>query len=126
MKYPLLCLYFLSFISVHVLSYQQTQPYTSPQQGNDGYRDEYLKYLLCFKKDMTRLQNQNRLESFTKALLLINAHNADQSKSYNLKLNEFADWSKKELATRFKAWDKNKSKAHGDPLPHVSFDFFLS
>lgn len=59
--------------------------------------EQYIGYLKEFKKPLERQYDLNRLQQFTKTLQTIADYNARTGKSYQLKMNDFADQFDNEL-----------------------------
>ena len=88
-------------------------------------RDQYLEYLNVFHKDLTRIEDPQRILLFKKTVDLIHEHNSDLSHSYQIDLSEFADWSEEEVNERFQSRKLGKTERTLNVVTTKSFSSLL-
>ena len=69
----------------------------SGQHNDHSDLPDYKTYLERYNKDMNRLNDPERVESYEKAVNFVRNHNSDTNISFRVHLNKFADWKPNEI-----------------------------
>jgi hypothetical protein len=63
---------------------------------------DYKAYLLKYGKDLSRLNEPDRIAAFQDSVKLVDEHNSQTKSLFKMGLNKFSDWKVKELLKAIK------------------------
>jgi len=68
----------------------------SSSKTEDEYKEEFQKYVISFHRTYDGEEKQIRFENFKKNLDFVETHNSNPTRTFDVGMNKFADWSRKE------------------------------
>ena len=90
-------LVFVALASSHAAAYLHGGHQQQSHRDDDADLPDFKTYLQRHNKDMNRLNDPERVESYENAVKFIRNHNEDATMTFKVHVNKFADWKPSEI-----------------------------